>query len=1121
MSIKKCLTFSFVFVITFLIIFSQSAVPQELSVKAWEEPLVIPTYKLDPPILLPMFYDGRNYQGARGPVYPSPWYDALTDNLVNVSYKGVFLENKYIKICVTPEIDGRIFYAIDKSNNYDLFYRQHVIKYSRIGMLGAWISGGVEWNVPHHHRPSTNAMIDNVIKDNPDGSKTIWVGEIESRHRMRWLIGLTLYPDKSYIEATFKLMNRTPYVNSFLFFANPAVHVDSSYQVIFPPGTQYVTQHAKSEFSEWPVSQSTYGGHLYDNVDISWWKNLPVPVSFFCWNYEADYFAGYNHGKDAGVAYVANRYIAPGKKFFSFGNGDQGRMWDKVLTDTDGPYLELMAGAYSDNQPDYSWNQPYEVKTVKQYWYPIKKLGGMKYANLEGALNLEVTPNSKAIIKVNSTSFQSGARIVLKLNDEIVFEQSTDISPENPFGKEVSIPAGTREEDLKISLYASSGKELLNYQPVKKALAPRPEPVIPPPAPKDIKTNEELYLAGLRLDQFYNTKLDPYAYYEEALRRDPGDYRVNTQLGILYIKRGMFQEAEEKLKKAVERVTKNYTSPKDGEALYYLGIALKMQNKFDAAYDALYKATWSLAWHSAAYFALAEIDCRRGDFLNALDRLNRSISTNILNTEALNLKAVVLRKLGRFDEAEKQVAIVNSIDPLDDWSQNELYLLKSREGLNREEAVKDIGSLKTKMRDDNQSYLELAVDYGNCGLWDEAIEVLSRLDVSQGKKGSTYPEIYYYLGYFLEKKGDRERSLKYYQLAGKMPADYCFPSRLESIEVLKSAMQSNPSDARAPYYLGNLFYDNQPENAIKEWEKSRDLDGTFSIVHRNLGFAYTRIEENIPKAIASYEKAISCDESDARLLYELDVLYEMGGISPEKRLALMEKYSTAIQKRDDSLYRNIILFVLMGQYDKAIEIMHSRHFHLFAEEGGIIHNVYVDAHLLRGREEYKAGKYREALKDYQSAFEYPDNLEAGRPEQDERFCQIFYLIGTAYEALGDISNANEYYQKATSVKAGQSEFSYYKALACLKLNQLNTAYLLFDELMKAGKEQLTAGTRQDFFAKFGERQAKSVPIANAHFLIGLGCLGKGNKKEAKVEFEKALEFKIDHLGAKTHLAELK
>ena len=207
-----------------------------------------------------------------------------------------------------------------------------------------------------------------------------------------------------------------------------------------------------------------------------------------------------------------------------------------------------------------------------------------------------------------------------------------DISPANPFSKEVAVSQGVNEEDLKLVLISHEGRELISYTPARKELTPMPEPVKPPPPPKEIKTNEELYLTGLRLEQFYNPAIEPYPYYEESLKRDPGDYRANTALGVLYLKRGMFREAQEKLQRAVERATRSYTSPKDGEAFYYLGVALRAQGKSDQAFDAFFKATWSAAWQAASYYALAELESWKGNFPKALEFLDRSLSSNALNT---------------------------------------------------------------------------------------------------------------------------------------------------------------------------------------------------------------------------------------------------------------------------------------------------------------------------------------------------------------------------------------------------------------------------------------------------------------------------------------------------------
>lgn len=643
-----------------------------LAVRIWEEPLVIPTYKVGAPELNP------------------------------------------------------------------IFYHQHVIKPAHIGMLGSWISGGVEWNIPHHHRASTFMTVDHALTENSDGSKTIWVGEIELRHRMKWLTGLTLYPARSFIEVSAKLFNRTPLAHCILYFANAAVHANESYLVIFPPSTEFATYHGKNQFTRWPIGDGLYGGMDYTGVDLSWWRNHPAPISFFAWNYKEDFLAGYDHKKQAGVVLVADHHVIPGKKFFEWGNGSQGETWDKILTDNDGPYLELMVGGYSDNQPDYSWCRPYEVKSLKQYWYPIRQIGGVKNANQDAAVNLQVTPERVVLTGIITTAQCTNAKVLLHAGEKLIFDETTDIGPANPFRKEIALPAGSKEEDLRLSLLSPDNKELVSYKPVRNERSPMPEPVKPPPPPQEIKTIEELYLTGLRLEQFYNATIEPYPHYEEALKRDPGDYRVNTALGILYLKRGMFKEAEDKLNRAIQRATRNYTSPKDGEAFYSLGVALKAQGKNAAAYDAFYKALWNQAWSAAGYYSLAELECQKGDFLKALEFLD---------------------------------------------------------------------ALNTKMRGAVQSYLELAVDYGNCGLWDEAIEVLSRL-VQPGKQpGTTLPMVYYYLGYLLEKKGEREKALQSYNAPSAMLADYCFPFRLESIDVLRGASRMNPGDERAPYYLGNLLYD--------------------------------------------------------------------------------------------------------------------------------------------------------------------------------------------------------------------------------------------------------------------------------------------------------------------------
>ncbi len=1110
------------FPVTVVVCFLSTIALGQSPVKVWEESLVIPTYRLEPPELNPMFYENESYQGAKKKIYPYPFRDRITDIREQNTYKALHLENDYIKLSILPELGGRLLSAVDKTNNYEIFYHQHVIKPALIGMLGAWISGGIEWCVFHHHRSTTYMPVDYTLTDNADGSKTIWFGELERRHRMKWIIGITLYPNRSYIEATIKIFNRTAVPNSILYWANVAVHANDDYQVIFPPSVQVATYHSKNDFSHWPVSNEVYRGVDYKGVDLSWWKNHPEPVSFFAWDLKEDFSGGYDHGKQAGVVHVGNHHIVCGAKLWEWSPGPRGRMWDKILTDTDGPYAELMVGAYSDNQPDYSWIKPYEVKTFKQYWYPIRNIGGFKNANLNAAVNLELESNNIARIGFCTTSNYSDAKVLLKAGNKSIIEQRIDIGPSGPFNREVTVPAGTKEEELKVTLLSSSNETLIAYQPVKREYNPElPDVVKSPPPPNDIENIEQLYLTGLRLEQIHNPRVDPYAYYEEALKRDPGDSRTNTILGINYNKRAMFKQAEEKLRKAIERISAEYTRPGNTEAYYHLGIALRAQGRFEEAYDMFYRATWDSAFHSAAYYQLAELSCRKQDFKSGLEQISRSLSTNALNTKALNIKAVVLRKLGRFEQA-KQIALdIIAIDQLDFFAMNELYLSESSTR-SKNRAMKVLADITKKMRGEVESYLELAMDYGNCGFWNEAIEVLLRPVKGKMDFAGKYPMIYYYLGYFYRQKGNASEASKYFSLAKKMPADYCFPFRLESIEVLNTTVQHNPSDARAYYYLGNLLYDLQPDEAIRWWEKSRTIDDSFAIVHRNLGWAYYRTENNVDKAMTSYEKAVSCNDKDPRLYVELDSLYEVANVPLPKRLALFEKNHKTVVKRNDSFLREIMVLVLVGRYDEAIDFLAKNHFHV-REGGGEIHDVYVDAHLLRGLSYLKNRKFDKALSDFQKASEYPENLSVGRPKNDRRAPQVAYYTAAAYEALGDTEKASEFYKKVADqrISSRWSEARFYQGLCFSRLDQKDRSEKIFDGLIENAKEELTRKADIDVFAKFGRQQTEQARKASAHYELGLGYLGKGLRVDAEVEFEAAVKLNVSHVWARAQLAELK
>lgn len=1069
-----------------------------------EENVVIPTYTAGGPDPNPMFYTGRVYQGARGQVYPSPMYDKLTDARVDKTYKLVCLENEYVKVCVLPEIGGRIFSAVDKTNGYNFFYKQSVIKPALIGMLGAWISGGVEWNIPHHHRTSSFNPILYRTSESTDGGKTIYVGEMETRDRMRWAIGLTLRPGSSVLEARVTALNTTPFPNSLLYFANVAVHTNENYQVIFPPRTQFATQHAKREFARWPVANSIYNGIDFTRgVDVSWWKNHPSSISMFCWNDEDDFLAGYDHGRQAGTMHVADHHQVPGKKFFAWGTGPSGRLWDKILSDTDGPYLELMVGAWSDNQPDYSWMQPYETRTAEQFWYPFRDIGGAKEATREAAVNLEVK-DGKIRVGFYATRPMAQARAVLTLRGQEIWTESADLDPGRTLVREVALPAGARESDLKAEL-SLNGKPLVSYQPVERKELPFPEPAVAPPAPQDVRTAEELVLAGQRLEQFHNPAREPEPYYEEALRRDPMDSQANTALGLRRLKSADYEAAARHFQAAAQRVGHNHTRPKNCEPLYYLGVTLKLREQYKQAGDALQRAAWCAAWQAPSYYQLAEIASLRGQYDEALRLVERSLVTNAWNTKALSLKALLLQHQGDGNGATEARKRLREIDPIDPHG------------------FKDLRELAEVAAAFPHEGLELVADCINAGLWREALYLLDRFP---GANIVTD----YYTGYVTAKMGQRQTAASHFQRAATQRSwAGVFPFQHEILPALQAAMSLNPRDARAPYLMGLYLYDRQPQSARALWERASLADPGMAIAHRNLAVYHAQRDNGVPAAIEHLEKAIGMKADEPLWLFELDRLYEFAQVPVEKRLALFDRHAETARLRDDAMSRDVQLRVLAGQPERAIAVMRERHFHLW--EGGARFNVqdaWTDAHLQLGHAKRAKGDLEGALADYLAAIEYPENLEVTRAYRGSRAPEVFYFAGVAQEALGRKEAARQSWRTSASELIGSEDeprptvnagavLLYYQALSLRKLGEKQRAQAILRTLLRAAGEAMRPGQANEFFAKFGERQSPRARQAMAHYIAGLGYEGLSETGKAQQEYSKALELNAYLVDARARL----
>ncbi len=1099
-----------------LLVFSSICFSQ---VRVYEETMTLPTYKVPDPDKIPLFFRNEEVQLAERHIYPYPFYNVQTEVKTNIDYKAVVLENEYIKICVTPEMGGRLYYALDKTNNYDMIYNNRVVKPALIGTLGAWTSGGTEWNTPHHHRATSLLPVDYTITEHADGSKTVWVGEYEKRSQTRWLVGMTLEPGKSYVKMEFKTLNVTPFQYPALFFANNAVHTNDDYQFIFPPDVEMMNFHYVTEFTRWPILNQVYQSYDYTHgEDLSWWNAAKQPTSFFVTRSHQDFMGGIDHGKKAGVAMVGDHRIFKGKKLWNWGKNEVQKVWDEKLTDTDGPYAELMMGFYSDNQPDYNFVAPFETKYGTMYMYGIKNLSNMKEVNKDFAVNLELE-NHKALIQINATSVQKGTQIILKDKGETIFTKTLEISPVKPFQTEIKINKNTAYEDLAITLLSSQGTQMLSWQKQPPLNEPFPETYEDPSTPDSYTNSQDLFFAGLKLEQFGNTNYDYMAYYKAALARDPNNVLANTQIGTVYLKRGAYSKAQKHLEKAVKIVTGNHKKAQDATSLFYLGICYMQQGEIEKALDMLYRATWDYEWTSAGYTLVSRLEALQNDWNKAYDAADRACKANTQNVEALVSKAIILRKQGDYPQALETIKDALTVDPLCLIAMNELRILDTH--IKTDQNLAHYMDIAKHFRSEPYNYIETATRYSEMGLYTDASNVLELAASSSLKELNAYPMIYYHLAMYYDLAGKTDKSQDALNKAGNLPLELCFPYGSESIKVLKYAVSQDSRDVSACYLLGNALADYQHENAIKYWKMAAEIKSSESIIYRNIAYIEANHLQDMPNALANIIKAISLDPTEPRYFNEADLYMSYSSMSPEQLAQFLDEYGTLGKDIVDIQIMEIKLSNYYGNYDKALGLLNEINYHI--KEGATFnpHVLWFDANLQTGIQYMNNKDHKKAESFFMQAMEFPKNLEA---ERNSKVGIAYYYLGQNAALANDKKAAKSWYEKMVNYTFNKGwgagdfpEIEYYKALAQIELGDKSGAEKRFEKLIEDGLQRINKGKDSRhitvtvdeehsgrIFQLNKELQRKKLHVSS-YYMQGLGHLGLGEKDQAISLFTKALE----------------
>lgn len=1006
------------------------------NVRIYEKEMIIPTYGVGADEKNPMFLEKRVYQGSSGKVYPYPVSEKIYDELTDKSYRAVVLENDFLYVVVLPELGGRIYTAYDKTNGYDFVYHNKVIKPALVGLLGPWISGGIEFNWPQHHRPTTFRPVNFKLREYPDGSASVFVGETEAMAGLKQTTEIKLFPDKSHIEIKTDVYNRGALPETFLWWANPAYKVNDDTATVMPLDVTAVMDHGKRAVSTYPIATGEYYKMDYSaGVDISRYKNIPVPTSFMAYRSDFDFIGGYDFGRKAGLLHVANHRVSPGKKQWTWGSGDFGKAWDRNLTDEDGPYVELMTGCFTDNQPDFTFIRPHETKSFTQYFMPYHDVGRILNADENFCFGFE----NGTLTVYSSTA--ADAVVTAKKDGKTVFETRERFLP-----TETKVFFNVPEDALYTVSY---GNRNVSFKKDFVKNFEIPSPAEPCPPPEECKTNEDLYLFGTHIEQYRHATLNAEDYYREGLRRDESDLRINTAYGLSLLRRGNVRESVSYFKRAIEKATVKNPNPKDTEAFYLMGIASFLSDDLDTAYDAFYKCLWG-NFKQQAYYRLALISLLKKDLKTAITEIEAALRLNAEDTRALNFAARLYRDAGDKKTSAAYFLKSSVQDPLDPISGYENGDFN---------AFRYVSATEIRI---------LSADLIFEKRYDEAMKYLK---IRSGASEKSDPLIELYQAYLSLKTGKPyETFLQNAQRAANSAPS--FPNTLADYIVL-SELYVETKNWFTAYQLGNLLYDKKNyDRAAEYWSAAERANPLFPAAKRNLALYRYNKKRDSEGALSLMREAFALDRRDARILLETVQLYALCGISEEERFSLLDSNFETTVLRDDLFLEYIALTEARGGHEKAYRLLMGRKFHPWEGGEGKATGLYKRVLFSLSLEAEAKQNFAEAKRLLNACLVFPENLGEGKLSLDYDN-DVWYRLGVLLEKTGEKAEAECCFRLATRGKTEITDGAYYNdspveyvfyiALARKKLGECDKAKEIKAAFRSAIKAFQTAA-KPDYFA---------------------------------------------------------
>lgn len=879
-------------------------------VRVWEGTMVLPTYREGLPDRNPPF----DFFEPQRVNYPYTLRTNLTNEREDHEWRALFLENRYLRCSVLPDLGGHLYSCTDKLSGEEMFYANPSIKLSQIGYRGAWAALGIEFNYPVSHNWLSTSPVDFAAVENADGSASVWVANTDRVFGTRWRVELELHPGRASLEQHTILYNPGAFRHRYYWWTNAAVEVWDDSRILYPQ--RFTASHGFTDVDTWPVDRTGTDNSVLAN-------QVYGPVSRFSHGSREPFMAVYHPRTETGTVHWSDPSDLPAKKFWSWGVDARAMAWRRALSDDNSAYVEIQAGLFR-NQETYEFMAPEAEVEFSETWLPIRGLGGVTRATPDAVAHLERSGRAGSLrLRMNVAVVVPEATLTLIARGDTVVRETVALDP----AETVDRTFATIPEPATLHVRDASGRTLLthtegvfDYLP-DSLIQTGPQEGWSPPDERDSWTAGD-YLAVGEDQERDGRRLRALRTYEDGLNRFPDRDQLLLRSGALLSALDRPDEAIAPLGRVLERVST------DAEAWYHLGQARLALADDAGARLAFEQAQLTPAFRVPALIELAAIGARTGSMERALNHLEQAVDEAGGSLRARWAQVALLRAAGRAGEARALLDEARALDPVYSGLRHEAARLGA-----------DNSDLLAHLAGDPERVLELVRFYIGLGMVNDATELLDadypndeRVVAEPGQpRPDDYPLLHYYAAWLADSEGRSPES--HLQAARHSSAEFVFPNHRWDRRVMEWALRRDPADALALHLLASLrLASGLPDQALSLWDRARAADPTIPALHRNMGRTVLASGGDPELAVEYLRQGLEHDARNVDVYIALDTALVLSGRPAQERADAVLAYPDLESAPAGYIYHAARVLSQVDQHDRAAALFSDRFFP--SEEGG-------------------------------------------------------------------------------------------------------------------------------------------------------------------------------------------